>query len=61
MRWCALGANLVVLELCTAMVLLVGARLLGKSFYKLLHMDIGMEPDHLAMLRDQCFARGCRR
>jgi predicted permease len=49
--WRRLGANLVVLELCTAMVLLVGAGLLGKSFYKLLHTDIGLEPGHLAMLR----------
>jgi macrolide transport system ATP-binding/permease protein len=49
--WRHLGANLVVLELCTAMVLLVGAGLLGKSFYRLLHTEIGMEPDHLSMLR----------
>jgi hypothetical protein len=41
----------VVLELCTAMVLLVGAGLLGKSFYRLLHIDIGLQPDHLAMMR----------
>ena len=49
--WRRLGANLVVLELCTAMILLVGAGLLGKSFYHLLHTDIGFQPDHLAMLR----------
>jgi macrolide transport system ATP-binding/permease protein len=49
--WRHLGANLVVLELCTAMVLLVGAGLLGKSFYRLLHVDIGLQPDHLAMMR----------
>lgn len=49
--WRHLGANLVVLELCTAMVLLVGAGLLGKSFYRLLHVDIGIQPDHLAMMR----------
>ncbi|MGO4518240.1 ADOP family duplicated permease [Terriglobus sp. 2YAB30_2] len=48
--WKHLGANLVVLELCTAMVLLVGAGLLGKSFYRLLHVDIGLQPDHLAMI-----------
>jgi len=48
--WRHLGANLVVLELCTAMVLLVGAGLLGKSFYRLLHVDIGLQPDHLAMI-----------
>jgi predicted permease len=49
--WRHLGENLVVLELCTAMVLLVGAGLLGKSFYRLLHVDIGIQPDHLAMMR----------
>jgi macrolide transport system ATP-binding/permease protein len=49
--WKRVGANLVIVELCTAMVLLVGAGLLGKSFYKLLHTDIGFQPDHLAMLR----------
>lgn len=51
MVWRHLGAKLVVLELCTAMVLLVGAGLLGKSFYRLLHVDIGIQPDHLAMMR----------
>ena len=49
--WRRFGANLVVIELATAMVLLVGAGLLGKSFYRLLHTDIGMEPDHLAVVR----------
>jgi predicted permease len=49
--WKHLGANLVALELCTAMVLLVGAGLLGKSFYRLLHTDIGVRPDHLAAMR----------
>jgi macrolide transport system ATP-binding/permease protein len=49
--WRRFGANLVVLELATAVVLLVGAGLLGKSFYRLLHVDMGMQPDHLATLR----------
>jgi macrolide transport system ATP-binding/permease protein len=49
--WRRFGANLVVVELATAMVLLVGAGLLGKSFYRLLHVDIGLRPDHIAMLR----------
>jgi len=48
--WRRLGSNLVVIELTTAMVLLVGAGLLGKSFYRLLHVDIGLQPNHLAML-----------
>jgi macrolide transport system ATP-binding/permease protein len=51
MVWRRLGANLVVLQISIAMVLLVGAGLLGKSFYRLLHTDIGVRPDHLAMLR----------
>lgn len=49
--WKHMGANLVVLELCIAVVLLVGAGLLGKSFYRLLSANLGMEPGHLAMLR----------
>lgn len=49
--WRRMGSNLVVIELATAMVLLVAAGLLGKSFYRLLHTETGMEPDHLAMLR----------
>jgi macrolide transport system ATP-binding/permease protein len=46
--WRRLGSNLVVAELAIAMVLLVGAGLLGKSFYRLLHVDLGFQPDHLA-------------
>ena len=49
--WRHFGANLVVVELCTAMVLLSGAGLLGRSFYRLMHADTGMQTDHLAMLR----------
>ena len=49
--WRRFGANLVVIELATAMVLLVSAGLLGKSLYRLLHVDTGLQPDHLATLR----------
>ena len=49
--WRHLGANLVVVELCIAMVLLSGAGLLGRSFYRLIHVGVGMETDHLAMLQ----------
>jgi predicted permease len=48
--WRRVGSNLVVVELAIAMVLLSGAGLLGKSFYRLLHVNLGFEPDHLAML-----------
>ena len=49
--WHRLGFKLVVLELATAMVLLVGAGLLGKSLYRLLNVDLGFDPDHLATLQ----------
>jgi macrolide transport system ATP-binding/permease protein len=48
--WRKLGSRLVVLELAAAVVLLVGAGLLGKSLYLLLHVNLGLEPDHLATL-----------
>lgn len=48
--WRRLGSKLVVLELATALVLLVGAGLLGKSLYLLLQVDIGLEPDHLVAI-----------
>jgi predicted permease len=48
--WRSLGANLVVVELATAVVLLSGAGLLAKSFYKLLHVDDHFNPGHLAMV-----------
>ena len=51
--WRRFGANLVMVELATAMVLLVGAGLLGKSLYRLLHVDIGIQPDHIATMRVQ--------
>jgi predicted permease len=51
--WSRLGANLVVVELAVAVVLLVGAGLLGRSLYKLLHVDMGFESTHLAMVNVQ--------
>jgi predicted permease len=48
--WRRLGANLVVAELAIAMVLLAGAGLLGKSLYRLLHVDLGFEPGDLATM-----------
>jgi predicted permease len=59
--WRRFGANLVVVELAVAMVLLAGAGLLGKSFYRLLHVELGFEPDHLAtvlvMLPDNLYGK----
>jgi macrolide transport system ATP-binding/permease protein len=48
--WRKLGANLVTVELATAVVLLVAAGLLGKSFFRLLHVDLGFEPERVASL-----------
>jgi macrolide transport system ATP-binding/permease protein len=48
--WRRFGANLVVLELALAVVLMVVGGLLGKSLYRLLHVDLGFQPDHLATL-----------
>ncbi|MHB1856024.1 MAG: ADOP family duplicated permease [Acidobacteriaceae bacterium] len=49
--WRNLGSNMVVLELAVAVVLLAGAGLLGKSLYRLLRVDVGFQPDHLATLQ----------
>jgi predicted permease len=46
--WRRLGANLVVVELVIAFVLLAGAGLLGRSLYRLLHVPLGFDPNHLA-------------
>jgi predicted permease len=46
--WRRLGSNMVVAELAIAMVLLAGAGLLGKSLYRLLRVELGFAPDHLA-------------
>jgi macrolide transport system ATP-binding/permease protein len=48
--WRKVGSKLVVLELATAVVLLVGAGLLSKSLYNLLHVSLGLQPDHLITL-----------
>lgn len=49
--WQRIGSRLVVLELAMAMVLLVGACLLGKSLYRLLHVDLGFRLDQLASVQ----------
>lgn len=48
--WRRFGSTLVVVEIAMSVVLLTGAGLLGKSFYRLLHTDTGLQPDHLATL-----------
>lgn len=49
--WRRLGSPLVVVELATAMVLLIGAGLLGQSLYRLLHVELGLRPEGLALVR----------
>jgi macrolide transport system ATP-binding/permease protein len=49
--WRRLGANLVIVELAVAVVLLSGAGLLAKSFWKMLHVELGFEPQQLATLQ----------
>ncbi|HET9743715.1 MAG TPA: ABC transporter permease [Terriglobales bacterium] len=49
--WRRLGSQLVAVELALAVVLLVSAGLVGKSLHRLLHVDLGFQPDHLALMR----------
>ncbi len=48
--WRSVGSRLVVLELATAVVLLVGAGLLGRSLALLFRVNLGLHSDHLATL-----------
>jgi macrolide transport system ATP-binding/permease protein len=48
--WRRFGSNLVVVEMALAIVLLVAAGVLGKSFYRILQVDLNFNPDHLATL-----------
>lgn len=48
--WRRLGSRLVVIELAIAMVLLVGAGLCAKSLHRLLEVELGFHPDHLATI-----------
>jgi macrolide transport system ATP-binding/permease protein len=49
--WRRMGARLVVVELATAMVLLAGAGLLGRSLHRLLNVELGFRPEQLAAVR----------
>jgi len=48
-----IGPSLVAVELAITAVLLVGAGLLAKSLYRLLHVDIGISPDQFGNIA--CF------
>jgi macrolide transport system ATP-binding/permease protein len=49
--WRRLGSSLVAAEIVITVVLLVGAGLLTKSFYRLLHVDVGIHAaDRLALI-----------
>jgi predicted permease len=48
--WRRFGSNLVVAELAIAMVLLASAGLLGKSLYRMFHVDLNFNPANLATL-----------
>ena len=56
--WRRLGSRLVVVELATAVVLLVGAGLLGRSVQRLLRVDLAFDPRDLATL--EVVASGAR-
>ncbi|MEO8025675.1 MAG: ABC transporter permease [Bryobacteraceae bacterium] len=51
LAWRRLGSKLVVIELATAMILLVSAGLLTKSLNRLLHVELGFQPDHLVAMQ----------
>jgi macrolide transport system ATP-binding/permease protein len=48
--WRRVGSKLVMIELATAIVLTTGAGLLGRSLYRLLTVDLGIDPNHLATI-----------
>jgi len=48
--WKRFGSNLVAAELAIAMVLLASAGLLGKSLYRMFHVDLNFDPANLATL-----------
>ncbi len=49
--WRRLGSKLVAVELATAVVLLAGAGLLGKSLYRVLHVPLGFQAEHVVTLQ----------
>jgi len=59
--WQRLGARMVAVELAVAVVLLTGAGLLGQSLYRLLHVPLGFDPDHLATVEVEVPAKGAEK
>jgi macrolide transport system ATP-binding/permease protein len=59
--WQKLGARMVAVELAVAVVLLIGAGLLGQSLYRLLHVQLGFDPDHLATVQVEVPATGAEK
>ena len=59
--WQRLGARMVAVELAVAVVLLTGAGLLGQSLYRLLHVPLGFDPDHLATAEVEVPAKGAEK
>jgi len=49
--WRRFASHLVVVEIALAVILLAAAGLLTKSFYRLLHVQVGFQSDHLATLQ----------
>jgi hypothetical protein len=49
--WRRLEGRLVVVELAVTMMLLTGAGLLGSSFYRLVRVDLGFQPDNVATVQ----------
>ena len=50
LHWRRFGSKLVVVELATAVILLVSAGLFARSFYRLLQVDPGFQPHNLAIV-----------
>lgn len=48
--WKRLGTHLVIAEISIAVLLLAGSGLLAKSLWRMLHVELGFVPDHLALL-----------
>ena len=48
--WQRIGARMVIVELAITVVLLASAGLLGQSLYRLLHVPLGFDPTHLAIV-----------